>query len=186
MTSSTQNEFIEYDRGVDMVTLTVLSPGPEPRKETAHHRPKNLQEQLMAFLNSNNSKGFAEDPQYKYEPPPLEYKENVKPIISMILEVAEKECLTSDAFKEYGREISKASGIRKIIGKRANKLAWEEGVTRRAIPITHAYNLVSRIFGYAHYREVQLATVTSEDNVNGIIHNKRKPGEFKAEFFPDL
>lgn len=168
-----------------MTEVIVLPPGPEPKKKTAYYQPKNLQEQLMAFLNYNNKKGFAGDPEYKYEPPDFEYPEGARSLITIFLEIADKRTLTVEEFRIYGHEIKKSSGKRPMTAKMVKRVR-EEGVRKYGLPITKIYDIMAVIFGYDRYQNLREARVIELEESEPIIVNKRQPGEFKAEFFPDI
>lgn len=164
-----------------MTEVIILPPSPEPKKVTAYLRPRNLQEQLMAFLNSNNPNGFVEDAKYKDEPLPFEYREDARKIVDILIEISNRYLLTTERLKSYGREIKKVSGRRNIRGKDAHKL----NIQRFAIPQKESYNVAAIVLGYSSFQDaINNAVVGNGGKM--IIYNKRQPGEFKAEFFPDI
>lgn len=169
-----------------MNEIIILPPGPEPKKVTANYRPKNLHEQLMAFLNCNNPKDFADDPEYKYEPPSFEYPEDSKTLVDVLLSKADYPFLTISLFKSYCRQIKKCTGRRKISSGKERKLIYDADISLFGIRQRDANHLAAVVFGYKSYNEATGILGTVEVTGNKVIINKRKPGEFKNQFFPDL
>lgn len=141
----------------------------------------------MAFLNCNNPAGFVKEQEEKelgYVAPPLVYKENARKIVDILIDVSDRHLITHERLREYGAELRKASGRRDI--NKHGRAAHKAGVTRFGIPLYVACNLVAQAMGYSTFNEARNSqTVITEGN-NPVILNKRKKGEFKAEFFPDL
>lgn len=141
----------------------------------------------MAFLNCNNPAGFAKEQEEQepgYNAPPLVYQENARKIVDILIEVSDRHLVTLKRLREYGSEVKKASGRRDI--NRQHGAAYKAGVTRFGIPMHTANNLVAQAMGYSSFNEAHNSqTVITEGN-NPVVLNKRKKGEFKAEFFPDI
>lgn len=169
-----------------MATLIVLPPGPEPQRETARYTPKNLKEQLMAFLNSNNRRGFAEEEEPEYVPPDLEYAPDARAIVEILFDLAAYRYITVEYLRKFARELKKSSGKRPISGRHGNYVAWTEGVSKYGIKQSYANEIVAIVLGYNRYKEALDSQTTISAAKNPVIFNKRAPGEFKAEFFPDI
>lgn len=167
-----------------MAEIIILPPQQEPKRETVHYRPKNLQEQLLAFLNANNRKSFKEDEEYKYEPPPFEYSEDARSVVTILLDIARRQCLTLHCLKGYGKELQKACGARPLTGK-MQKQVKSEGVKKYALKLSHAHHIVAKVLGYRSYEEAKALRVVLKEGQEPVVINKRTLEEFKTEFFPD-
>lgn len=167
-----------------MAEIIILPPQQEPKRETVHYRPKNLQEQLLAFLNANNRKSFKEDEEYKYEPPPFEYSEDARAIVDILLDIASRRYVSIRRLKDYGKELSNSSGKRPLTAKMAKRV-YDEGVYKRALQLTKAYHIVAKVLGYRSYEEAAQCQIRTHEGGSLVIPNKRTLEEFKAEFFPD-
>ena len=154
-----------------MTKLTILPPGPEPKKETARYKSRNMQEQLMAFLNANNRNGFQEDAAtVSIEASDFENVNSTYGIADVIFRVADLEYVTLDMLKYYAKKIKKLS-VKK------NKAF--------AIPHQVSQTMVAVVLGYTSLSDVIRSQVTLPDKKELVVLNKRTKGQFKTEFFPD-
>ena len=175
-----------------MVTVTILPAGPAPAQKTAVYKPKNLQEQLEAFLNSNNPSGFKKEAvaEKEIKPlPPLEYNENSRKIVDILLEVSNRYLLSEKRFKTYAQELKKCSGRRKGSCSKMSGALSQHGADRFGIPLNKARDIIAKILGYCSYHDAmnnQVNFVNGEKTEIFVILNKRLSGEFKEEFFPTI
>jgi hypothetical protein len=107
-----------------MVTITVYPPQEEPKQLTVNHRPENLQEHMLAFLNVNNAKGF-----------PLLTTEETENLGNLLYDYA-----TQSRVIKHADAARMAMEIRRRSGKK--------------IKFMRAYEYLARCFGYYSWRNV--------------------------------
>lgn len=170
-----------------MANIIILPPGPAPVQKTASYRPKNLEEQLAAFLNSNNPNGFAQEIPDTVEckiPPPLVYPEKTRKVVDILIDVSNRHLVTLERLKAYAKELKKCSGRRDGEAKDI----YKANSTRFGLPLRSALDIVAKVLGYNSFKNAagSVVRLNPEQGFNKlVILNKRKTGEFKEEFFPD-
>jgi hypothetical protein len=119
-----------------MVTVTVYPPQEQPKQLTANHRPDNLEEHMLAFLNANNNHGF-----------PLLTTEESDNLGNLLYDYA-----TQNRTIKKTDAAQMAVEIRKRSGKK--------------IKFMKAYEVLARCLGYYSWRNVLGAAKENGELVN--------------------
>jgi hypothetical protein len=110
-----------------MTTIIELPAQKAPKQLTARSTSHNLHEHFLAFLNANNPTGFSADEFSADEIAPIE----ADTIVELLVSVSQHDAVSERTFKRLATRLKKTSG--------------------GAIKHSRALEIVSRVFGYAHW-----------------------------------
>ena len=141
-----------------MVQVTVLPPQETPKQPTAHRRPKDLEEHLMAFLNANNKEGYVAD--QKITPitlmavPEIMALEDAT-LADLLVLLNEHEYVTHTDYKLFVRKMQDSVN---------------RGTGRKTLKFCRALQMLARLFGYKTH---QALCALRDLHPNGMIRNFR-------------
>ncbi|WP_155835237.1 hypothetical protein [Herbaspirillum sp. RV1423] len=136
-----------------MTDVLHLPPQEAPKLLTARQGTQNLHEHFLAFLNANNPNGFSSEEISSI---------GETAIVELLQRVAESKLVPEWIFKQFAKEIKRASN--------------------GAIIHNRALEIVSRVFGYNSWSEVKHHHIGAD----GLIQNRSKPERLPIKLFGSL
>lgn len=150
-----------------MVEIKVIPSKEDPVKQTAHYKNKNLQEQMLSFLNSNNEEGFIElnitiNAIDKIALEEIKALDNLT-VIDVCLLLLQHEYISHVEFKKFGW----------IIGRIINGEITSS--SKKIVKHGQVLEILAKLFGYfTHSAVTAFMEKTNTDMVRNLRFNDNK------------
>ena len=139
-----------------MVQPTVLPPSAEPRQLTAQHRPTTLEEHYLAFMASNNPRGYSDEDSHDTL--------DMDQVGDILIRISQHDRMPIGWARYFARRI-----IRLINESLPAGMA--------PIPRDPAFEIIARVFGYANYHQMSKSAIyphNPNDRNDKVFINLRK------------